>query len=254
MARLSLSLLLLTILAGHGAEASEVAPPVAEPMPLDHWQASDWQGLPDATRIDKQTVLFAKHDSDNYVGLAILLPDWQRSGQLWQLTRALGRLGFDTLLLLPSPQQTELDPAAEKKAKNSDEFRKQFAERISKLADAKLQEGGFKLILAQGTGAAWTANLIASEQLPAPDALVLLDGFFPNLQSNRILAKQVAQAAIPTLDLYQEDGGRWPLLAAEARRSESRRSHKLNYRPYALMELRETSTRIQGWLNHLGWL
>ncbi|AYK17358.1 DUF3530 family protein [Aeromonas veronii] len=254
MARLSLSLLLLTLLAGHGAEASEVAPPVAEPMPLDHWQASDWKGQPEATRIEKQTVLFARHDSENYLGLAILLPDWQRSGQLWQLTRALGRLGFDTLLLLPSPQQTELDPAAEKKAKNSDEFRKQFAERISKLADAKLQEGGFKLILAQGTGAAWTANLIASEQLPAPDALVLLDGFFPNQQSNQTLAKQVAQAAIPTLDLYQEDGGRWPLLAAEARRSESRRSNKLNYRPYALMELEETPTRIQGWLNHLGWL
>ncbi|MGN5191699.1 DUF3530 family protein [Aeromonas veronii] len=254
MARLSLSLLFLTLLTGHGAEASEVAPPVAEPLPLDHWQAGDWKGLPDATRIDKQTVLFAKHDSENYLGLAILLPDWQRSGQLWQLTRDLGQLGFDTLLLLPSPQQTELDPAAEKKAKNSDAFRKQFAERISKLADAKLQEGGFKLILAQGTGAAWTANLIASEQLPAPDALVLLDGFFPNQQSNQTLAKQVAQAAIPTLDLYQEDGGRWPLLAAEARKSESRRSNKLNYRPYALMELEETPTRIQGWLNHLGWL
>lgn len=254
MARLSLSLLLLTMLAGHVAQASDVAPSIAEPLPLDHWQASDWKGQPEATQIDKQTVLFAKHDSENYLGLAILLPDWQRSGQLWQLTRALGRLGFDTLLLLPSPQQTELDPAAEKKAKNSDAFRKQFAERISKLADAKLQEGGFKLILAQGTGAAWTANLIASEQLPAPDALVLLDGFFPNQQSNQTLAKQVAQAAIPTLDLYQEDGGRWPLLAAEARKSESRRSNKLNYRPYALMELEETPTRIQGWLNHLGWL
>ncbi len=82
---------------------------------FDHWQTSDWKGLPDATQIDKQTVLFAKHDSENYLGLAILLPDWQRRGQLWQLTRALGRLGFDTLLLLPSPQQTELDPAAEKK-------------------------------------------------------------------------------------------------------------------------------------------
>ncbi|AXV22180.1 MULTISPECIES: DUF3530 family protein [Aeromonas] len=254
MARLSLSLLLLTLLAGHGAEASEVAPPVAEPLPLDHWQASDWKGQPEATQIDKQTVLFAKHDSDNYVGLAILLPDWQRSGQLWQLTRALSQLGFDTLLLLPSPQQTELDPAAEKKAKESDAFRKQLAERISKLADAKLQEGGFKLILAQGTGAAWTANLIASEQLPAPDALVLLDGFFPDQQSNQILAKEIAQGTIPTLDLYQEDGGRWPLLAAEARQTESRRSHKLNYRPYALMELGETPTRIQGWLNHLGWL
>ncbi len=250
MARLSLSLLLLTLLASGASQASEVTPPA----PLDYWQNSDWQGLPDSTQIDKQTVLFAKHDSDSYVGLAILLPDWQRSGQLWQLTRALGRLGFDTLLLLPSPQQAELDPAAEKKQQAIDDFRKQFAARIIKLGDAKLQEGGFKLILAQGTSAAWATNLIASEQVPAPDALVLLDGFFPNVQSNQTLAKQVAQATMPTLDLYQEEGGRWPLLAAEARRSESRRSHKLNYRPYALMELDETPTRIQGWLTHLGWL
>jgi hypothetical protein len=250
MARLSLSLLLLTLLASGASQASEVTPPA----PLDYWQNSDWQGLPDSTQIDKQTVLFAKHDSDSYVGLAILLPDWQRSGQLWQLTRALGQLGFDTLLLLPSPQQAELDPAAEKKQQAIDDFRKQFAARIIKLGDAKLQEGGFKLILAQGTSAAWATNLIASEQVPAPDALVLLDGFFPNVQSNQTLAKQVAQATMPTLDLYQEEGGRWPLLAAEARRSESRRSHKLNYRPYALMELDETPTRIQGWLTHLGWL
>ncbi|MGL5975313.1 MAG: DUF3530 family protein, partial [Aeromonas sobria] len=106
MARLSLSLLLLTMLAGNVTQASEVAPPVAAPLPLDHWQAGDWKGLPDATLIDKQTVLFAKHDSENYLGLAILLPDWQRSGQLWQLTRALSQRGFDTRLLLPSPPQT----------------------------------------------------------------------------------------------------------------------------------------------------
>lgn len=122
MARLSLSLLLLTLLAGHGAEASEVAPPVAEPLPLDYWQAGDWKGLPDATRIDKQTVLFAKHDSENYLGLAILLPDWQRSGQLWQLTRALGQLGFDTLLLLPSPSRLNSILPPRKKRKTAMNF------------------------------------------------------------------------------------------------------------------------------------
>lgn len=250
MARLSLPLLLLSLLASASLPAMEIN----APAPPDHWQESDWKGLPDSTQVDKQRVLFAKHDSDSYLGLAILLPDWQRSGQLWQLTRDLRLLGFDTLLLLPSPQQAELDPAAEKKQKTMDTFRQQFAERIVKLSDAKLQEGGFKLLLAQGTSAAWAANLIASEQLPAPDALVLLDGFFPNQLSNQTLAKQVAQASIPTLDLYQEEGGRWPLLAAEARKSESRRSHKLNYRPYALMALDETPGRIQGWLTHLGWI
>jgi len=225
--------LLLTLLAfaAHGAGQTPPSSPLdlAPPPPADYWQNGDWQGMPDSTQVDKQRVLFAKHDGDNYVGLAILLPDWQRSGQLWQLT-------------------------AEKKQQAIDDFRKQFATRISEIGDAKLQEGGFRLLLAQGTSAAWAANLIASEQLPAPDALVLLDGFFPNQQSNQTLAKQVAQASVPTLDLYQEEGNRWPLLAAEARRHESRRSHKLNYRPYALMDLEETPGRIQGWLTHLGWI
>ena len=107
--------LLLTLLAfaahGAGQAPSGAAPDPAPLVPPDYWQSSDWQGIPDSTRVDKHQVLFAKHDSDNYVGLVILLPDWQRSGQLWQLTRELGRLGFDTLLLLPSPQpQAQLPP------------------------------------------------------------------------------------------------------------------------------------------------
>ena len=78
MARLSLPLLFLTLLASTTLPANEISPPA----PLDHWQESDWKGVPDSTRIDKQRVLFAKHDGDSYLGLAILLPDWQRSGQL----------------------------------------------------------------------------------------------------------------------------------------------------------------------------
>ena len=158
MARLSLPLLFLTLLASTTLPANEISPPA----PLDHWQESDWKGVPDSTRIDKQRVLFAKHDGDSYLGLAILLPDWQRSGQLWQLTRELGRLGFDTLLLLPSPQQTELDPASEKKQETLDAFRQQFAERIVKLSDAKWQEGGFKLLLAQAALVPWCCWMASS--------------------------------------------------------------------------------------------
>lgn len=203
MARLSLPLLFLTLLASTTSPANEISP-----RPLDHWQESDWKGVPDSTRIDKQRVLFAKHDGDSYLGLAILLPDWQRSGQLWQLTGIW--VDSASIPCCCSSPADRADPASEKKQENIDAFRRQFAERIVKLGDAKLQEGGFKLLLAQGTSAAWAANLITSEQLPAPDALVLLDGFFPNQLSNQTLAKQVAQASIPTLDLYQEDGDAGP--------------------------------------------
>ena len=62
MARLSLPLLFLTLLASTTLPANEISPPA----PLDHWQESDWKGVPDSTRIDKQRVLFAKHDGDSY--------------------------------------------------------------------------------------------------------------------------------------------------------------------------------------------
>ena len=196
-------------------------------------------------------MLFAKHDSDSYVGLAILLPDWQRSGQLWQLTRALW-LGFDTLLLLPRPSKPNWTPPP-RKAAGHRRLSQAVRHPYQQAGDAKLQEG-----LQADTGARHRRRLghqpHRQRTAARPDALVLLDGFFPDQQSNQIFAKEIAQATMPTLDLYQEDGGRWPLLAAEARRSESRRSHKLNYRPYALLELDETPTRIQGWLTHLGWL
>ena len=83
--------LLLTLLAfaahGAGQAPSGAAPDPAPLVPPDYWQSSDWQGIPDSTRVDKQQVLFAKHDSDNYVGLVILLPDWQRSGPATALER-----------------------------------------------------------------------------------------------------------------------------------------------------------------------
>jgi hypothetical protein len=202
--------------------------------------------------VDKQQVLFAKHDSDNYVGLVILLPDWQRSGQLWQLTRELGRLGFDTLLLLLAAADRARPRRREETAGH-----RRFSQAVclphQQAGGCQAAGGGFKLLLAQGTSAAWAANLIASEQLPAPDALVLLDGFFPNQLSNQTLAKQIAQGSIlPWISIRRRRT--LALLAAEARRSESRRSHKLNYRPYALMDLEETPGRIQGWLTHLGWI
>ena len=66
MARALLPLLLLSLgcLYGGLARAGEPAPLV----PPDYWQNGDWQGVPDSTQVDKQRVLFARHDGDSYLG------------------------------------------------------------------------------------------------------------------------------------------------------------------------------------------
>lgn len=50
--------LLLTLLAfaahGAGQAPSGAAPDPAPLVPPDYWQSSDWQGIPDSTRVDKQ--------------------------------------------------------------------------------------------------------------------------------------------------------------------------------------------------------
>jgi hypothetical protein len=97
-------------------------------------------------QIDKQ-VLFAKHDGDSYLGLVILLPDWQRSGQLWQLTRELGRLGFDTLLL-PSPSRPSSTPPPRRSSRSSTIFASSLPP-ASASWGCQAAGGGFKLLLAQ---------------------------------------------------------------------------------------------------------
>lgn len=262
-----LMLLLLTF-AAYGAEQDSPSAAVAtEPetsasAPQDKGQGllfadqllqRDWQDNPASKTIDKEQVLFAEHDGENNLGLAVLLPDWQGASTLWALSLPLTGQGFDTLLILPSANQRTLNPAGEKKDPARDAFRKGLAKRIQSLAEAKQQEG-FRLILAQGSAAAWIGDLLTSNQLPAPDALVLLDAHFPDRDANRVLAKELAQSPVPVLDLYQEGATGWLPLAAEARRQESRRSDKDNYRAYALQSQDEIPARLQGWLHHLGWL
>ncbi|MGY3925991.1 hypothetical protein [Aeromonas simiae] len=239
-----------------GGEAAPPSTP-APPPPTsadDRMLRQDWQRTPASKQLEQDQVLFAEHRGEHYLGLVLLLPEWQGSATLWQLSPALTTMGFDTLLLLPHSNQGALNPADEKKSKLRDDFRHYLSDRITRLSEAKLQEGGFRLILAQGSAAAWVSNLIASEQLPAPDALVLLDAAFPDSAANLVLARDVARAPAPVLDLYREEGSLWSRSAAEARRIESKRGSKLDYRPYALADTEEIPGQLQGWLHHLGWL
>ena len=80
------------------------------------------------------------------------------------------------------------------------------------------------------------------------------EGVAARNDEHAVLARDVARAPAPVLDLYREEGSLWSHSAAEARRIESKRGSKLDYRPYALADTEEIPGQLQGWLHHLGWL
>lgn len=224
------------------------------PLPIrDSWQQQDWHTHPQYQNQANQSMLFAHYAARQYQGLAILLPEWQQSAALWPLWQTLTRVGFDTLLLPPSPEQWQWDPASEQKKTNQQTFTKQWGTRLTELIEQKLQPQGRTVILAQGSSAPWLANLIASGQLKQPDGLILLNGSLHNRQSDLTMANDLANLPTPILDLYLEEGSPWPILAAAQRKSQSLRADKQNYRPYALLNEQELPERIQGWLSRQGW-
>ncbi|MFB0954820.1 MAG: DUF3530 family protein [Aeromonadaceae bacterium] len=187
------------------------------------------------------------------MGLALLLPDWQQVADLLPLSRALNRQGFDTLIMLPNPTQLTLDPNDEKDQLAIQAFKERWQLRLTSLQENSGGESGYQLMIAAGSSAAWLCNLLSSESIAPPDALVLIDAFYPAADANEILAHDVATAPYPVLDLYREQQVSWLDRAASERRLAVNRNDKLDWRQVAIRTSAEREEQLTGWLRYLGW-
>lgn len=233
-------------------DADQASTPVT-PGQSDEQLLRDWHTQPFSKTIGKEQVLYAEHTSGQYLGLAILLPEWQGTSKLWPLSASLTAQGFDTLLLLPRQDQHLINPAEEKKNPAREAFRADLRDRIKAASEAKLKEGGFRLLLVQGSAANWIASQLTSENSLA-DAAVLLDAGFAEQGANQVLAREIAQSPLPVLDLAIDQSNGWLTQATDLRNIAGQRSHKLNYRSSELVSTDEIPATLLGWLHHLGWL
>lgn len=218
-----------------------------------YWQDQDWQQYGEAKQVGSQLTLWHKTNQGYRVGLALLLPDWQQVSQLLPLSHALNDQGFDTLTMLPSPRQQDLDPGSEADQQKVQEFRLLWAEQVKDLQKNAGDSSGQQLLVAQGSSAAWLASLLAAKQLPAPDALLLLDAAYPAKDANAVMARELAQLPVPVLDLYHDAPHPWRLDAAQARQLEVRRGNKLDWRQQRYRQPSQWANQVKGWLHHLGW-
>ena len=245
--------LLLWLIIPSALLAAEEPAPADQPDDQLYWQTQDWQEAGQAKQIGNQVTLLHKSDQGYRLGLALLLPDWQQVADLLPLSRALNRQGFDTLIMLPNPTQLTLDPNDEKDQLAIQAFKERWQLRLTSLQENSGGESGYQLMIAAGSSAAWLCNLLSSESIAPPDALVLIDAFYPAADANEILAHDVATAPYPVLDLYREQQVSWLDRAASERRLAVNRNDKLDWRQVAIRTSAEREEQLAGWLRYLGW-
>ena len=171
--------LLLWLIIPSGLLAAEEPAPADQPDDQLYWQTQDWQDAGQAKQIGDQVTLLHKSDQGYRLGLALLLPDWQQVADLLPLSRSLNDQGFDTLIMLPSPHQLTLDPNDEKDQPAIDAFRELWQRKLTSLQENSGDSSGYQLMIAAGSSAAWLSGLLSTEALAPPDALVLVDAFYP---------------------------------------------------------------------------
>ena len=245
--------LLLWLIIPSGLLAAEEPAPADQPDDQLYWQTQDWQDAGQAKQIGDQVTLLHKSDQGYRLGLALLLPDWQQVADLLPLSRALNRQGFDTLIMLPNPTQLTLDPNDEKGQLAIQAFKERWQLRLTSLQEISGTEGGYQLMIAAGSSAAWLGNLLSSESIAPPDALVLIDAFYPATDANQILAHDMAAASYTVLELYRDQQVSWLDQAARERRLAVTRNDKLDWRQVAIRSPGEREEQLIGWLRHLGW-
>ena len=146
----------------------------------------------------------------------------------------------------PADKQKELDEA----------FSKRLAERLTAAMKLKEIYPGTTVMIAQGSNADWLIELLSADQLPAPDALVLLNARPRPGRDEQQLAQQLAELKLPILDLYQHRTNRIEGGVMALREQLHRKHQKGQYRQRQLFGTGadERLTKIvYGWLSANGW-
>nr|WP_321239993.1 DUF3530 family protein [uncultured Tolumonas sp.] len=216
-------------------------------------QQQDWQKHPDARQFGQNWVLLHKSEQSFELGVAILLPEWQKTASLLPLSQALSRQGFDCVILLPTPQQQAVNPGDEKQQEAINKQLELWSSRLASVDENLNVSGGHRLVLAQGSSAVWLGQLLNADKLNKPDAIILLNAFYPDKQANLLQATQLSSSTLPILDLYQEEHSNWLTQAAQQRKIAAKRATKLNWRQQTINDLGDSPERIKGWLTTLGW-
>lgn len=169
------------------------------------------------------------------------------------------RLGWDVTLLVPEVNQTSFKAASEQPKDEQSQWLAQQAARLRRAAptnEAPAKKPTSEpplLVITQGSAALWYQQLVDSQAIAAPNALILFDAFPRPFSEQLMLAISLARSPYPILDVYSQAE------SAVARHNQQRRQQQLTHREksgYALLQAPSPvllNKLISGWLVRLGW-
>ena len=233
---------------------TDTVPPTADASNSEYdLQISDWKNYPDFRQIDQLSVLFHKSTTNYQKGVAVFVPEWQQTGSLIPLATRLNQEGFDTVILFPLSEQLSVNPGDEKAQDAIKKLSDKLSTQLASIDTTFPTTTGHRLIITQGSSAIWLAGMITNKTINPPDALVLLNGVYPDKQANQLAATQFSTMQIPVLDLYQSDLNAFLNQATQQRQDTTRESNKLNWRQRSISQINEAGRQMISWMISLGW-
>ncbi len=204
-------------------------------------------------------------------GVMILLPEWQQVATspkaINYLRQHLPTQGWTTIVLQPLdkpatyPSQTE--NANTRAAENQEAlqaYQEALIPKMKAVFDEAAQYPGIFVVIAEGNNAANVLNLFEQQQLPLPNAFVMLSAHMLTEQGNISLATQVSETELPILDLYLKKDTQWVEHFAKIRKQYAAKEMKIYYRQRQLNNFapsyypeKDLSRAIKGWLTAIGW-
>lgn len=220
---------------------------------------------------DEYLMLVDPHTTAINKGVMILIPDWQKSptspSAFKQLRKNMPNQGW-TLLTLHPPHQPTAYPsqalsAEQREQENSDilmAYQKTLASAVTEVIKKAKNYPGVILTIVAGQHAGLMMNMISSEQIDTPSAMVMLSGYMSTPTEDSKLAEQVGLSDLPILDLYLKRDHRLVANSAKTRKIKAKNEMKVYYRQrqltnqmpgqYPKYSLTKT---ILGWLKSIGW-
>ncbi|MFM2486748.1 DUF3530 family protein [Celerinatantimonas yamalensis] len=227
-----------------------------------------WQQVPGyrPLTVDKQqeVSLWLDEQTAKKVGTVILLPDWGElptsDDAIEPLRKMLPKWGWQTIAITPPVPVKRQLIIANDDPKAVDAYQQKLLDTLDALDKQRKERFGYQVIVAQGVMAAWILRIYQQKQRPMPDALVIIDSYFPNEKFNQAIAQELAQLTCPVYDIYFRSANNWALSGVKARRIAMQRVQKLDYRqselqsaPYLATSGQQLAKQLYGWFSALGW-
>ncbi|CAG8998914.1 MAG: hypothetical protein CENE_00878 [Candidatus Celerinatantimonas neptuna] len=227
-----------------------------------------WKNVPGFKSVDVKgkpiATLWLKEQTAKKTGTVILLPDWGRlptsDDVINPLRKKLPEWGWQTIAIAPPLPQNKNSIISNSNPKAIKAYQQKLIGALQTINQSQNEVFGYQVVIAQGVMAAWMIRIYQQQLLPLPDALIIVDSYFPNMETNQKIAGDLAKLTCPVYDIYFRDANRWALADVKARRIAMVRAQKIDYRqseiqsdPFLSNSGLLLAKRVYGWFNSLGW-